>query len=183
LIGSPVTVIVSILASAAPEFGKQFGMKEIPDAGIALAVFYIGVSTCEIFITLISQWLKSRKKTIYISLFVQFAGVLWFLYFPPQTLFGFYARCAVIGSSYFPILLTTVSEQFGTNMRATATVSAPNFIRAVFIPLSFIFQQIKPALGLVNSAALVIVCAILISSTAMFFTKETFGKNLDFYEI
>lgn len=183
LIGSPVTIIVSILASAAPEFGKQFGMKEIPDAGTALAVFYTGISTGEIFLTLISQWLKSRKKTIYAALFIQLAGVLWFLYFPPQTLFEFYARCAVIGSTYFPILLTTVSEQFGTNLRATATVSAPNFMRAIFIPLSFIFQQVKPSLGLVNSAALVIICAIFISAIAALFTKETFGRELDYYEI
>jgi putative MFS transporter len=183
LIGSPITIIVGILASAAPEFGKQFGMKEIPDAGTALAVYYIGVSTCEIFVTLLCQWLRSRKKTIFICLFIQLTAVLWFLYFPPQTLFGFYARCTVLGSTYSPVLMTTVSEQFGTNLRATATVSAPNFMRAMFILLSFIFQLVKPSLGLINSAALVILSAILISAITVFFTKETFGKDLDFYDI
>ncbi len=183
LIGSPITIIAGILVSAAPEFGKQFGMKEIPDTGTALAVYYIGVSTCEIFITLLSQRLKSRKKTIFTGLFIQLAAVLWFLFIPPKTLFAFYAGCALLGSTYLPVLMTTVSEQFGTNLRATATVSAPNFMRAMFIVLSFIFQLIRPSAGLINSAAIVIVSAIFISATAVFFTKETFGKHLDFYEV
>ncbi len=182
LIGSPVTFVIGVMVSAAPEFGKQFGMKEIPDAATALAVYYISASICEIFITLLCQWLKSRKKTICISLLIQLTGVVWFLYFPPQSLFGFYARCAVVASPYWPVLMTTVSEQFGTDLRATATTSVPNFIRAAFIPLSFIFQQFKPSLGLVNSAALVVIPAILISGVFALLTKETFGKKLDFYE-
>ncbi len=183
LMGAPVTFVIGVMVSAAPEFGKQFGMKEIPDAATALAVYYIGVSTCEIFITLVCQWLKSRRKTICIALVIQLAAVVWFLYFPPQTLLGFYARCTMIGSFYWPILMTTVSEQFGTDLRATATTSVPNFIRAIFIPLSFIFQLLKPSFGLINSVALMVIPAILISGVFALFTKETFGKDLDFYEI
>lgn len=183
LIGAPTTFVIGVMVSAAPEFGKQFGMKEIPDAATALAVYYICTSTLEIFITLISQWLKSRKKTMCIALIIQLTAVVWFLYFPSQSLFGFYARCGVVGSFYWPILMTTVSEQFGTDLRATATTTVPNFIRAIFIPLSFIFQLFKPSFGLINSVALVIIPTILISGVFALFTKETFGKDLDFYEI
>lgn len=182
LIGLPILIIIGVMISGAPEFGKQFGMKEIPDAGTALAVYYICASTAELFYTPLSQWLKSRKKIICIALFIQLAGVIWFLYFPPQTLFGFYARCGVVGGAYWPILMTTVAEQFGTDIRATATTSVPNFIRATFIPLSFIFQLLKPSFGLINGIGLVVIAAIIIALMAAFSIKETFGKDLDFYE-
>jgi len=182
LIGAPVTFIVGILISTAPEFGKQFGMKEIPDAATALAVYYMSTSTVEIFTTLLCQWLKSRKKTICIALCMQLAGVLCFLYFPAQTSFGFYVRCGAVGAFYWPILMTTVSEHYGTDLRATATTSVPNLVRSIFIPLSFIFQLLKPSFGLINSAALVIIPTILMSGVLAIFTRETFGRDLDFYE-
>jgi len=47
---------------------------------------------------------------------------------------------------------------------------------------SFIFKLLKPSLGLINSAALVVVAAFLIAATSVYFTKETFGRDLDFYE-
>jgi len=36
--------------------------------------------------------------------------------------------------------------------------------------------------GDINSAALVVVAAFLIAATSVYFTKETFGRDLDFYE-
>jgi MFS family permease len=182
LIGLPVLFIIGILITSAPEFGKQFGMKEIPDAGTALAVYYFCVSCNDFFSSTLSQWLKSRKKAIYIALFIQLGAVIWFLYFPPQTLFGFYARCGVLGAAYWPILMATAAEQFGTDLRATATTSVPTFIRATFIPLSFIFELIKPSLGLINTAGIVAITAIIIAMISTCFTKETFARDLDFYE-
>ena len=70
LIGSPVTIIVSILASAAPEFGKQFGMKEIPDAGTALAVFYIGSFYMRNLYDLNKSMVKEQEKNNIYSLFL-----------------------------------------------------------------------------------------------------------------
>jgi len=182
LIGLPVLLILGIIVTGAPEFGRQFGMKEIPDAGIAVAVYYACVSVGDILTSTLSQWLKSRKKAIYIALFIQFIGIVWFLYFPPQTLFGFYARCGAVGATCWPILMTTISEQFGTDLRATATTSVPNFIRATFIPLSFVFELLKPSLGLINSAGAVIMIAMLIAAVSVYFTKETFARDLDFYD-
>ncbi len=63
-----------------------------------------------------------------------------------------------------------------------AGISASLYGAATFIPLSFIFKLLKPSLGLINSAALVVVAAFLIAATSVYFTKETFGRDLDFYE-
>jgi len=182
LIGLPTFLIVGVIVTGAPEFGKQFGMKEIPNAGTAVAVYYICTSTIEIFSGFLSQLLRSRKKAICIFLFIQLSGIIWFLYILPHSLFGFYARCGLVGATYWPVLMTTVSEQFGTNLRATATTTIPNFIRAGFIPLSFIFQLIRPSLGLINSAGILAISAIFISFVSAGLTKETFGKDLDYCE-
>ena len=45
LIGLPTFLIVGVMVTGAPEFGKQFNMKEIPNAGTAVAVYYICTST------------------------------------------------------------------------------------------------------------------------------------------
>lgn len=183
LIGMPIFFIIGIIITGAPEFGKQFGMKEIPNAGTALAVYYVCVSISNILFTAVCQWLKSRKTTLYLFLFIYFISAICFLYFPAQTLFGFYARCGALGASSWAVLMTTVSEQFGTDLRATATTSVPNFIRGTFIPLSFFFQLLKPSMGLISSAGLILMSSIIIAVVAVYFTKETFGKDLNFYEI
>jgi putative MFS transporter len=182
LIGLPMYLIVGIMVTAAPEFGRKFGMKEIPSAATAIAVYFICTSTMEIFSGFMSQLLKSRKKAILMILFVQLVSVIWFLYIPPRSLIGFYARCMFIGTSYWPVLMTTVSEQFGTDLRATATTSIPNFIRGLFIPVSFLFQFLVPSLGLVNAAGVVAITAIIISIAVVLNIPESFGRHLDYFE-
>lgn len=53
----------------------------------------------------------------------------------------FYILFAVLGfaAGYWAVLITTASEQFGTNIRATVTTSVPNFIRAALVPISFFY--------------------------------------------
>ena len=97
---------------------------------------------------------------------------------------GYYTRCGLlgVGIGLWAIINTNASEQFGTNLRATVTTTTPNFIRGLVIPLSAIFQFLKPTYGLVNSTALVTIPCVLIALIVLYFTTETFGRDLDFNE-
>ena len=81
------------------------------------------------------------------------------------------------------MLITSASEQFGTNIRATVTTSVPNFIRASLVPISLLYAFIQFAgLPKLQSALIVgIICCVTAFIAAGKLT-ETYGKELDYYE-
>jgi len=182
IIGAPTFFTISVLASGAPEFGKAFGLKELPGAEMSIMILYIFVSLSDILCSLVSQWLKSRRAAMFLFLGVLLTGMIAYLFFPAATITGFYIRIAMLGLGIgiWAVLVTTISEQFGTNIRATATTSIPNFVRAFFIPLSFLFKALTPSIGIVNSAAVVGIGIVFLSAIAIYFLPETFGRDLNF---
>jgi hypothetical protein len=74
------------------------------------------------------------------------------------------------------------AEQFGTNLRATVAVTAPNFVRGLTVVLTIAFKILKTPLGDVPSAALIGAVTILIAFIALSQLEETFGKDLDYFE-
>ncbi|MEO8171479.1 MAG: MFS transporter [Sediminibacterium sp.] len=184
IIGAPTFFTISVLASGATEFGKAFGLKELPRTETAIMILYIFVSLSDILCSLVSQWLKSRRVAMFLFLGVLLTGMIVYLFFPAETLTGFYIRIALLGFGIgiWAVLVTTISEQFGTNIRATATTSIPNFVRAFFIPLSFLFKALTPSVGIVYSAAIVGIGIVIFSAIAIYFLPETFGRDLNFNE-
>lgn len=184
IIGAPTFYTISILVSGAPEFGQAFGMAERPTAEMAILVLYIFVSLSDILCSVVSQWLGSRRQAMAVFLGILLSGMVAYLVFPAQSLTGFYVRVAWLGLGIgiWAVLITTISELFGTNIRATATTAIPNFIRAFFIPLSFTFKALTPSLGLVNSAALVGIGSVIFSGIMIYNLPETFGRDLAFDE-
>jgi NADH:ubiquinone oxidoreductase subunit H len=79
-------------------------------------------------------------------------------------------------------MMSNATEQFGTNIRAMATTTVPNFIRGLLIPMTFVFQALKPELGIQYSLAIVGIPVILMAIYAAFSSEETFNKDLDYVE-
>jgi len=135
---------------------------------------------------LISHQLKSRKKALYIfySVFIVFL-ILFFLQ-DHSSAAWFYFICAGLGfgSGISVLYIITSAEQFGTNLRASAASSITNFVRGFTPLLLFIFAQLRgvKAVGYINGAWIIGIAVMLISLTALYFTKETYGKDLDFIE-
>ena len=134
---------------------------------------------------LISHWLGSRKKVLFIfyGLTVISIGV----YFTQQngTPGGMYFICAAMGFSvgFWAIFVTMAAEQFGTNLRATAATTVPNMVRGA-LPLMFLlFKTLQSATGnYITAGWLTGVAVMAISFTAAWFTEETFGKDLNYVE-
>ena len=80
------------------------------------------------------------------------------------------------------IFMTTASEQFGTNLRATVTTSSPNFVRGSTILITFLLGLYKIHFGLLISGIFVGVIFIGSALLAAFFLEETYGKDLDYME-
>ena len=85
-------------------------------------------------------------------------------------------------TGYWAVFVTTAAEHFGTNLRATVTTTAPNFVRGAVVLITSGFQFLKPSVGLLNSALIVGIVCTVIALVALKFLHETYGKDLDYVE-
>lgn len=74
------------------------------------------------------------------------------------------------------------SEQFGTNVRATATTTAPNFVRGAILPMALAFQWMKAPLGVSGSAIAVGAAVMALSFLSLAGLDESYGRDLDFVD-
>lgn len=188
LIGLPTWFVIGVLVAFSSEFGKQFGIKEKIDPGKAIMYAYAAISIGDILIGFVSQWLKSRKKALFI--FYGITILFMVLFFTTQwngSAAKMYWICAGLGfgTGFWAIFVTMAAEQFGTNLRATAATTIPNMVRgmlAVFIiPL---FQGLRnlEGVGYVNGGIYAAIIIMLITIVAALISKETFNKDLNFVE-
>ena len=184
LIGVPIWYVVGILITFSPEFGRTMGMSPTPSAGQAVLYCYVGLSLGGLASGWLSQVTRSRKRALAWFIGATAAGVA--IYFVPRAkpLWAFYALCFGLGiaTGYWAVFVTVASEQFGTNLRATATTTVPNFVRGAVVPLTSSFQALIPLVGLVGSGLLVGVVSLALALAALAVLKETYGRDLDFVE-
>jgi putative MFS transporter len=184
VVGLPVWYVVAILIGLSPEIGRAMGMTVPPAPGRAVMFCYIGLALGDFASGFLSQILESRKRalTAFLLLTTLFVGAYFLV--AGRSLFTFYALCACLGFSagYWAVFVTVASEQFGTNLRGTATTTAPNFVRGAVVPMSLLFQALKPLLGVLGSAGAVGVLALTLAFLALRGLDETYGKDLDFQE-
>ena len=189
LIGLPTWYVIGILLAFSNNFAEKFGVVEKVLPKKATMFAYIFIAIADVLIGLISQWLKSRKKAIFIFYFLTVVGIV--LYFNQQggTASTMYAVSAFLGfaTGFWALFVTMAAEQFGTNLRATATTTAPNMVRGslpIMLLLFNWFQNINAGVAnaYVTAAIWLGVIVMCISVVALYFTKETFGKDLNFVE-
>ncbi len=183
LIGVPIWFMIGVLINLSPRF-VAIENKEL--VGIAVMYAYIGLSVGDIFSGLLSQWLKSRKKVIYLYLGLSSVLILFYLNSHITDLTTFKITCLMlgIGTGYWALFVQVASENFGTNIRSTVTNTVPNFVRGFVVPITLSFKYFASLFDNNNTAALIVggVC-ICLAFVALYFMEETFSKDLDYNEI
>ncbi|MFI5264362.1 MAG: MFS transporter, partial [Candidatus Kapaibacterium sp.] len=176
-IGMPTWFVVGILITFSPEFGKVFGMTEIPEAGKAVMFSYIGLSIGDVLSGYTTYKLRSRKKAMLIFLTMTAIFIASYFTFSPIPLPGFYFICALLGfgTGYWAMFVTIASEQFGTNIRATVTTTAPNFVRGAVVPITALFNVLRTPFGISGSALTVGAITLCIGFLALWKMEETYG--------
>lgn len=186
LIGLPTWFVIGVLVAFSNEFGIRMGIKEKIDPGKAIMYSYVAISIGDILIGFISQWFKSRKLALYLFYFI--TGLFMLLFFTIQwngTAAKMYWICAGLGfgTGFWAIFITMGAEQFGTNLRATAATTIPNMIRgmlAIFIiPL---FKWLRSLTDYYTGGWMAAIIIMVITLIAAYYTKETFGKDLNYVE-
>lgn len=176
--------IMGILIVLSPEFTSALNMSSNIIAGEAIFYCYIGVIVGGFASSMLSQYLKSRIKTLAIFMLFSSFGIILYFYLKniPTSYFYFYSAMMGLVSGYWAIFVQTAAEQFGTNLRATVTTSVTNFGRATLVPISMLFMYLKTDYGLWWAGISVGVICIVLSLWPLFYLKESFHKNLDYVE-
>ena len=184
LLGVPVWFVIGILATFAPEFGKALEMPVLPLGSRAVMWLYAGCAMGDFASGGLSQLLRSRKKAALVFVLATAASCAVYLNLRGASLGTFYLTCGFLGffSGYWAIFVTIASEQFGTNIRATATTTVPNFVRGSLVAVSALFQWLKPGHGILGAAALVGALTFGLALLSLTGLDETFGKDLDYLE-
>ena len=186
LIGLPTWYVIGLLIQVSDKFGKEFGIVEKINPGKAVMYAYIAISIADLRVGLVSQALKSRKKALYIFYAITILGIV--LYFNQRNgnAPGMYAICALMGfgTGFWALFVTMAAEHFGTNLRATAATTVPNMVRGSLPLILLLFGYLQSSFGysFITSAAITGAVVMIISTTAVFMTEETFGRDLNFIE-
>lgn len=184
LIAVPLWFVVGILIGIAPDFGRALQAREVLDSGKGVMFAYIGISLGDFLTGALSQLFKTRKKIVFIFLTLTFSAMLFYLLNTGWTASGFYTLCFVFGifTGYWVVFVTISAEQFGTNLRATVTTSAPNMVRGSLILVSILFQWLRGNMGIINAALCVAVITVGLAYIALYNLDETYGRDLNFIE-
>ena len=181
--GIPIWYCMGILVFMANQFAPEMGIASI-NPGKAIMWAYIATSISDFSSGWFSHVLKSRKKAILYMLLLTLVGVVMMLFSGKKTenMYYFYCFWIGFGSGFWAMLVTVAAEQFGTNLRSTATTSVPNMIRGS-VPLMLIgFDYLKQTRSIIISAAIVGAIAFAMGIYATLTISETHNREMDFVE-
>lgn len=185
LIGLPIWFVVGIFVTQAPEFGEALQAPVKLSAGKGILFCYLGISLGDLLAGLLAQITKSRKLAVFIFqvgiivssvLYLSSTGIT-------TTRFNWLSFFMGLGVGYWATFVTIASEQFGTNLRATVTTTAPNFVRGALIPSTFIFEFFVDRTNIITAGYIMIFALTAIAVFALTRLKESFNKDLNYIEV
>lgn len=189
LAGVPIWYMVGVLVNHSSDIAPSLGIHGTELSSVILFT-YLGFFAGDFLSGVFSQLIRSRKKVVVVC--ISGSAILMVLYFIPLSheVDFFYLLCFMIGllSGYWATLITLVSEQFGTNIRATVTTSIPNFIRGAVIPITMTFKSFMDYLTghvvspVVVSAILVGIGAFAMAFLSLYRMRDTYGREIDYIE-
>lgn len=184
LIGTPIWFIVGIIVTFSPEIGVALNLDAPIVVSKAIIINYIGLTFGDFLSGIISQVLRSRKKCLLIFIIASLMSSLTTLSLSAPSANSFYVYCGIMGvfAGYWAMFVTTAAEQFGTNIRATVTTMTPNLVRGSVVLMTMLLTYLKPIFGVIVAVQADGLIVFSLALIALFFMRETFGRDLDFVE-
>jgi hypothetical protein len=145
---------------------------------------YIGISAGDIIAGLLAQVSKSRKLAVFIFQIMIVTSSVWYLSSKGITEDQFHWLALFMGLAvgYWATFVTIASEQFGTNLRATVTTTAPNFVRGALIPSTLLFEYFVHQFSIITAGYIMIFLLTSVAMLALTQLKESFNKDLNYLE-
>lgn len=185
LVGLPVWFVIGVLIKFSAKYHSFPGVVDDKVlTGNAIMYSYIGLSVGDLLSGALSQVFKTRRKVVFAYLALTIAVSVVFLYADDISVSFFYTLCVLLGiaTGYWALFVTMAAEQFGTNIRATVTTTTPNFVRGAVIPIVLTYKMLQGQYGIEMATMIVGGTCLLLAGAATLYLKETFGKDLNYYE-
>ncbi len=184
LVGLPVWYVIGVLIGRCPEIAKTNGVVGVIDISYATMFCYFGLSFGDLLSGGLSQILKSRTKVTTGFIIASTSFSLLFLFLKNESKEVFYFLCFLGGTltGFWALFVTIAAEQFGTNIRATVAITAPNFVRGFVIPITLSVSALTQTHGIINAAFWVGIVCLGLAFISILFLEDTFGKDLDYIE-
>jgi hypothetical protein len=183
-VGIPNWFVAGVLVAFTPEIGVALGATAPLKVSQAVITYCFGLALGCFLSGLLSQIMRSRKKVmgIYIVGLVAFDCILLSAKgVTPAEYYGLIGVTAFF-MGYWTLFMTATAEQFGTNLRATATTSAANFVRGSLILDIMLAGYLKPIIGFLPGLMATAVAGVVIAVLSLWKLSETFNKDLDYIE-
>lgn len=185
LIAVPIWFVAGVLVTFAPELGQALQVPGGLKSPQAVLYLYCGATLGDFLFGWISQRWRSRRRVVgvcLVGLTVLSGLVLSARGWQAQFLYPTYFWLGVF-TGYWSVFVTLTAEQFGSDVRATATTSAPNFVRGAVVPITAALKSLQAAgWGTVGAAAWVGLTCLGLALVALSRLRETFGLDLNFLE-
>jgi putative MFS transporter len=183
-IALPLFFVLLAVVSFTPELAASLDPPLAFGAAGATTLVGCGLVIGDVITGLASQRMRSRKKPIQYCVGVIALALLFFLLglVPSKGLLALVLFAAGLGAGYMVLFVTNAAEQFGTNVRGSASVLAPNAMRLCVIPMTLSLQTLAGTVGLRNGALIVGAVCVVFALLALRALPETFGRDLDFVE-
>ncbi len=187
LIGLPTWYVIGILVNQSDRFAKAMYGSTTIDSGRSIMFAYAAIAIGDMFVGLVSQFFKSRKKALLLYYVLCAVSLVFFFSSYNHTDTSMYSICALLGFStgFWAIFITMGAEQFGTNLRATAATTIPNMVRGALPLINMMFLDLFQkswGWGLVKSGIVTGVVVMIVTLIAFYFTEDTFHKDLNYTE-
>jgi MFS family permease len=175
---------MGVFATFSPQIATAFGFSGTISISNVLLATSVGMTIGDLLAGVLSQKLRKRKLPLGMLLVALCVvqGLLASGYATDEASFVALAGIAGLFGGYWACLLTTTAEQFGTNIRATATTMIPNLIRATAIPLTAGFVGLKGHFSMHETLWILVGGSFACAFLGLLCLKETFHRDLDFYE-
>jgi MFS family permease len=187
LIAVPIWFVVGTLVKYCDRIMPSLGLPlaEKPDPGRAIMWCYVGLAIGDLTSGLLSQWLRSRRRSIVCFHLLTLLAMLLYFTTASWSIAAFYAVICFAGfaSGYWAVFATISAEQFGTNLRGTAATTAPNVVRWSAAWTGGAWLWLSETLESPWKAALVVAAVVMpLALIATFGIRESYATDLDFNE-
>lgn len=185
LVAVPVWYVMGVLVGFAPEMMEKLGVTSfVPENGKCVMFAYLGITIGDFASGLLSQILKSRKKALATFIFLTGIGIMLYFTVASYSETIFYSTILFIGfaTGYWAVFMSTASELFGTNIRATVTTTAPNFVRGSLIFVTMLIDLIARYTNRIEAIIITGIILFIIAMISLWRLEETFNKDLNYIE-
>ncbi|MBK6544828.1 MAG: MFS transporter [Saprospiraceae bacterium] len=184
MVGLPVWFVIGILVKFSGKYATYLGIEGPISTGDAIMYSYIGLSIGDLASGWLSQVWRSRRKVVFTYLIFTCILTVIYLYARGISVTAFYFLSFGLGfaTGFWALFVSIASEQFGTNIRATVTTTVPNFVRGAVIPITLSFNYLLNLYEIQTATWIVGGVCLFLSGISTYILKETFAKDLDYYE-